>query len=169
LGNGDVWAADDAVRMMRETGCAGVVVGRGCLGKPWLFRELSQAFAGEPIDPAPALGEVIAVMRRHVELLMTHKRTPELGVRAFRKHVGWYLTGFPVGGYVRHALMDAETAGELNGLLDTLDPAMPLPPAARNLPRGHLHGPRPVELPPNWRQLANDPTPLRDAEVVSGG
>ncbi len=169
LGNGDVWAADDALRMMRDTGCAGVVVGRGCLGKPWLFRELAQAFAGEPIGPAPTLGEVVAVMRHHVELLVSHKRTPQLGVRAFRKHVGWYLTGFPVGPRVRRALMDAETAGELNALLDTLDPATLVPPAARNLPRGHLNGPRPVQLPPNWRQHADDPTPLHDAEVVSGG
>ena len=170
LGNGDIWAADDAVRMMRETGCAGVVVGRGCLGKPWLFRELSQVFAGVPIGPAPALGEVIAVMRSHVDLLMTHKPTPQLGVRAFRKHIGWYLTGFPVGGYLRRALMDAETAGELDALLDTLDPSMPLPPAVRNLPRGHLHGPRPVQLPANWRQLADDPAPLVGAdEAYSGG
>ena len=170
LGNGDIWAADDALRMMGETGCAGVVVGRGCLGKPWLFRELSQVFAGERIRPAPALGEVIAVMRRHVELLMTHKRTPQLGVRAFRKHIGWYLTGFPVGGYVRRALMDAETAGELDALFDTLDPAMLLPPAARNLPRGHLHGPRPVQLPANWRGLADDPAPLVGAdEAYAGG
>jgi nifR3 family TIM-barrel protein len=170
LGNGDIWAADDAVRMMRETGCAGVVVGRGCLGKPWLFRELSQAFAGEAVGPAPALGEVIAVMRRHVELLVSHKRTAELGVRAFRKHVGWYLTGFPVGARMRHALMDVETAAALDALFDTLDPAMPLPPAARNLPRGHLHGPRPVQLPANWRQLADDPTPLVGTdEAYSGG
>jgi nifR3 family TIM-barrel protein len=170
LGNGDIWSADDAVRMMRETGCAGVVVGRGCLGKPWLFRELSQAFAGVPIGPAPALGEVVAVMRRHVELLVAHKRTSQLGVRAFRKHVGWYLTGFPVGTYVRRALMDAETVAELDALLDTVDPHMRMPAAARNLPRGHLHGPRPVELPAHWRELADDPAPLVGAdEAYSGG
>jgi nifR3 family TIM-barrel protein len=169
LGNGDIWAADDALRMMRETGCAGVVVGRGCLGKPWLFRELAQAFARVPIGPAPALGEVVAVMRRHVELLVSHKRTPELGVRAFRKHLGWYLTGFPVGVRMRRALMDVETQRDLDSLFGQLDPSMPLPPAARNLARGHLHGPRPVQLPANWRQLADDPTPLVDAEVVSGG
>ena len=170
LGNGDIWAAADAVAMMRETGCAGVVVGRGCLGKPWLFRELTQAFADQPIDDAPILGEVVAVMRRHVDLLVAHKRTPQLGVRAFRKHLGWYLTGFPVGAFVRRALMDAETVAELDALLDSVDPQTPMPPAARNLPRGHLHGPRPVELPAHWRDRRDDPTPLDGAdEAYSGG
>jgi nifR3 family TIM-barrel protein len=169
LGNGDIWAAQDAVAMMRETGCAGVVVGRGCLGKPWLFRELTQAFAKQPIDEAPLLGEVIAVMRNHLDLLIAHKRTPQLGVRAFRKHIGWYLTGFPVGVYIRRALMDAESVAELDTLLDTLEPTTRLPAAARNLPRGHLHGPRPVELPAHWRDHADDPAPLVGADVAHSG
>ena len=108
--------------MMRETGCDGVVVGRGCLGKPWLFRELTQAFAGQPIDPAPTLGDVVEVMRRHLALLVAYKRTPQLGVRAFRKHLGWYLTGFAVGPSLRRALMDADTAAELDALFDLTDP-----------------------------------------------
>jgi nifR3 family TIM-barrel protein len=169
LGNGDIWAAADALNMMRETGCAGVVVGRGCLGKPWLFRELAQAFAGEPIDEAPSLGEVIAVMRRHLDLLVVHKRTPQLGVRAFRKHLGWYLTGFPVGVHIRRALMDADSVAELDKLFDSVDPKTQLPAAARNLPRGHMHGPRRVELPPHWRDRTDDPAPLRGADVAHSG
>jgi nifR3 family TIM-barrel protein len=169
LGNGDLWSATDATAMMRETGCAGVVVGRGCLGKPWFFRELTQAFAGVPIGPAPPLGDVTAVMRRHLALLVAYKRTPELGVRSFRKHVGWYLTGFPVGATLRRALMAADTATQLHALLDTVDPTLTLPPAARDLPRGHLHGPRPVELPVGWRQSPDDPAPLVGPEVAFSG
>jgi len=169
LGNGDIWAAGDAIAMMRETGCAGVVVGRGCLGKPWLFRELAQAFADQPIGDAPLLGEVVAVMRHHLDLLIAHKRTPALGVRAFRKHLGWYLTGFPVGAYIRRALMDAETSHQLDALLDAVDPQTPMPAAARYLPRGHLHGPRPVELPAHWRDLADDPAPLVGADLAYSG
>ena len=169
LGNGDIWAARDALAMMRETGCDGVVVGRGCLGKPWLFRELTQAFAGQPIDSAPSLGEVVEVMRRHLALLVTYKRTPQLGVRAFRKHLGWYLTGFAVGPSRRRALMDADTAADLDALFDLTDSDARLSGAARDLPRGHLHGPRPVALPAGWRESADDPTPPRGAELAFSG
>ena len=88
---------DDALAMMRETGCDGVVVGRGCLGKPWLFRELSQAFAGQPIDPAPTLGEVIDVMRRHVALLVDAQAHAATRRPRVSQALGWYLTGFAVG------------------------------------------------------------------------
>jgi nifR3 family TIM-barrel protein len=171
LGNGDIWSAADALAMMRETGCDGVVVGRGCLGKPWLFRELTQAFDGHEVDPAPKLGQVVDVMRRHLDMLVAHKRTPALGVRAFRKHLPWYLTGFPVGPVLRKALMDAESEAELHALLESLDPTTALPPAARNLPRGHLHGPRPVVLPWGWRDRIDDPTPPGAAAELafSGG
>ena len=169
LGNGDIWAARDAVAMMQETGCDGVVVGRGCLGKPWLFRELTHAFAGQPVDSAPSLGDVVEVMRRHLALLVSYKRTPQLGVRAFRKHVGWYLTGFAVGPALRRALMDADTAAELDTLLDSLNPAGQLPAAARDLPRGHLHGPRPVTLPAGWLDAVDDPTPPVGGDVLASG
>jgi nifR3 family TIM-barrel protein len=169
LGNGDIWTAADALTMMRETGCAGVVVGRGCLGRPWLFRQLAQLFAGAPVDPEPVLGEVVTVMKRHLELLAAYKRTPELGVRSFRKHVGWYLTGFPVGAQMRRALMDADTVADLGALLDTVDPAMQLPAAAVSLPRGHLNGPRPVDLPAGWRDSIDDPRPPLGADLAFSG
>ena len=170
LGNGDIWSADRAVAMMAQTGCDGVVVGRGCLGRPWLFRELEDAFAGRPVTPAPKLGEVLDVMRRHLDLVVRDSTAPEFGIRAFRKHLGWYLTGFPVGGPVRRALVAAGSVGEIEDLFATLDGELDLPPEARNLPRGHLHGPRLVELPVGWRESANDPTsPLGADLVVSGG
>jgi tRNA-dihydrouridine synthase len=70
LGNGDIWEADDALPMMAETGCDGVVVGRGCLGRPWLFADLAAAFAGRTERVMPSLGDVATMMRRHAELLV---------------------------------------------------------------------------------------------------
>jgi len=169
LGNGDVWAAPDAVRMMRETGCDGVVVGRGCLGRPWLFRDLADAFAGRPVASPPPLGDVIEVMRRHARLLGELKESEAHGVRDFRKHVGWYLTGYAAGPERRRRLAQSSSYAELDDLLAELDPAVTLPPDAENLPRGHLHGPRPVTLPDGWRERADDPTPPTGADVESSG
>ncbi|HET9860113.1 MAG TPA: tRNA dihydrouridine synthase DusB, partial [Nocardioidaceae bacterium] len=103
LGNGDIWEAADAIRMVRETGAAGVVVGRGCLGRPWLFRDLAAAFAGEHVATLPTLGEVAAMMRRHAELLCFHMGE-ERGCKEFRKHIAWYLKGFRAGGELRKSL-----------------------------------------------------------------
>ena len=86
-----------------QTGCAGVVVGRGCLGRPWLFADLAAAFAGAEQRVRPSLGEVAAMMRRHAQLL-AEWIGEQRGVTEFRKHVAWYLKGFPVGGELRGAL-----------------------------------------------------------------
>src|SRR3712207_6834295 len=110
LGNGDIWEAADALRMVEHTGAAGVVVGRGCLGRPWLFRDLAAAFAGEQVATLPTLGEVAGMMRRHAELLVQYAGA-ERGCKEFRKHVSWYLKGFPAGGELRRSL----------ALVDTLD------------------------------------------------
>jgi nifR3 family TIM-barrel protein len=170
LGNGDVWAASDAIDMMAQTGCAGVVVGRGCLGRPWLFRELARAFAGEPAGPEPLLGEVVTVMKQHLRLLVEHKGSELFGVRGFRKHLGWYLTGYPAGAQPRRDLMALDTIAEVGQVLDRLDSAAALPESARNVPRGHLHGPRAVELPYGWLASAADPTPPVGADsAFSGG
>ncbi|MDQ1695564.1 MAG: hypothetical protein QOJ03_917 [Frankiaceae bacterium] len=169
LGNGDVWAAPDAVRMMRETGCDGVVVGRGCLGRPWLFGDLEAAYAGRPIAPPPALGEVVEVMRRHVRLLVELQGSEHYGVSDFRKHVGWYLTGYAAGPERRRRLAQSSSLAELDDLLYDLDPTVTLPADAQHLPRGHLHGPRPVTLPEGWREQADDPTPPAGADLPSSG
>jgi nifR3 family TIM-barrel protein len=113
LGNGDIWEAEDAVRMVRETGCAGVVVGRGCLGRPWLFADLAAAFAGRPDRVRPTLGEVATTMRRHAQLLAEWLGEP-YGVTDFRKHVAWYLKGFAVGGPARRAMAQASSLAELD-------------------------------------------------------
>jgi nifR3 family TIM-barrel protein len=169
LGNGDVWAAPDAPRMMSETGCDGVVVGRGCLGRPWLFRELAAAFAGNEVPASPALGEVVAVMRRHVRLLVEHRGDELLGVTDFRKHVGWYLTGYSAGPERRRRMAQASSLAELDELLGQLDPTVTLPPDREHLPRGHLQGPRPVTLPERWLDTVDDPTPPSGADVYASG
>jgi len=149
LGNGDVWEAADALRMMAETGCDGVVVGRGCLGRPWLFRSFDRAFAGVPDEPHPTLGQVAAVMRRHAAL-MAAWAGEDKGAREFRKHVSWYLKGFAVGGETRHALALVSSLAELDDLLATLDPDEPFPEGSVGAPRGRLGSPRRVVLPEGW-------------------
>jgi nifR3 family TIM-barrel protein len=149
LGNGDVWEATDALRMMRETGCDGVVVGRGCLGRPWLFRSFDRAFAGLPDEPHPTLGAVAAVMRRHAGLMATWAGEDK-GCREFRKHVSWYLKGFGVGGDTRQALGLVSTLAELDDLLATLDLDQQFPVGSVGAPRGRLGSPRRVVLPDGW-------------------
>lgn len=160
LGNGDIWEAADALRMVEQTGAAGVVVGRGCLGRPWLFRDLAAAFAapssveegrGPVTRPAlPTLGEVRVMMRRHAELLAEHMGE-ERGCKEFRKHVAWYLKGFPAGGDLRHRLALVDSLVTLDALLADLDPDAPFPTAELGAPRGRQGSPRSrVALPEGW-------------------
>ena len=150
LGNGDIWEADDALRMMAETGCDGVVVGRGCLGRPWLFADLAAAFAGRPERVMPSLGEVATVMRRHAELLVGWWDAEREAVTDFRKHVAWYLKGFPVGSELRRALASSASLAELDDLLARLDLDQPFPAAVVGQPRGRTTGARSVTLPEGW-------------------
>ena len=151
LGNGDIWEADDAVRMVRETGCAGVVVGRGCLGRPWLFRDLARALAGgEMHAPSlPRLVEVAAVMRRHAELL-TALMGEDKGLRDFRKHVSWYLKGFEVGGEIRAAGGMVSTLADLDAVLARIDGSQSFPVTEIRQPRGRQGSARRVVLPQGW-------------------
>jgi nifR3 family TIM-barrel protein len=164
LGNGDIWRGEDGVRMAEETGCDGVVVGRGCLGRPWLFRDLADAFSGRPVQAPPTLGEVAAIMARHARLLVEHMGDEAFAVRDFRKHTGWYLTGFPAGGEMRRKLAMARSLAELDDLLGQLDPSATLPPGNDALPRGHSHGPKEVSLPDRWMETRDDPTPPTGAD-----
>ncbi len=161
LGNGDIWEATDALRMVDETGAAGVVVGRGCLGRPWLFRDLAAAFGGRGGRPGdrhetshqttlPTLGEVAVMMRRHAELLVEHMGE-ERGCKEFRKHVSWYLKGFPAGGDTRRSLALVSTLAELDERLTALDPDAPFPLVELGKPRGRQGSPRRrVVLPEGW-------------------
>ena len=149
LGNGDIWEADDALRLLRDTGCAGVVVGRGCLGRPWLFADLGAAFADRPERLRPGLGEVARIMHRHATLL-AEWAGEERGVTDFRKHVAWYLKGFSVGSTLRSALSQASSLAELDDLLAQLDLAQPFPESVVGQPRGRTAGARAVALPDGW-------------------
>jgi nifR3 family TIM-barrel protein len=169
LGNGDLWEASDALAMVEATGCDGVVVGRGCLGRPWLFRDLADAFAGRPLQAPPEMGGIVAMMRTHAELLCD-SFGEDLGVRQFRKHSGWYLTGVPVGSAVRRSLAQAGSLAEVAELLSGIDVRLAFPAGAMRLPRGHTNGPRPVHLPSGWLDRVDDPTPPDGDDVlVSGG
>jgi nifR3 family TIM-barrel protein len=170
LGNGDIWEAADALRMVDATGCDGVVVGRGCLGRPWLFRDLALAFAGRQPPAPPRLGAVRDVLRRHARLLAEWLGEP-VAVRDIRKHVGWYMQGYPVGGSVRRRLTAAATVTDFEAELDRLDPDLRPLPGTTAQPRGKTSGPIRVALPDGWLDGVEDPSPVVDDEpqAVSGG
>jgi nifR3 family TIM-barrel protein len=168
LGNGDIWEAEDAARMVAQTGCAGVVVGRGCLGRPWLFADLAAAFNGNPERVRPNLGQVAATMRRHAELLVEWMAS-ERGVVEFRKHVAWYLKGFPVGGEIRTRLAAASSLAELDDLLGKLDPAEPFPDGVLGQPRGRTTGRRAVALPDGWLESRDSRDVPDGAELGHSG
>lgn len=171
VGNGDIWEASDAVAMIAETGCAAVEVGRGCLGRPWLFRDLDAALRGIEGRELPTLGEVCLMVRRHAEL-QVHYHGERHGMADLRKHMAWYFKGFPVGGETRHALGMVASLNELDELLTTLDPTAPYPERELGRPRGRQGTPRgKVVMPYGWldSRSAGDED-LSDAELdVSGG
>jgi len=170
LGNGDVWEAQDALRMMRATGCDGVVVGRGCLGRPWLFRDLADVFDGrEPADP-PALGGVVAVMLEHARLLAAWLGDEAAAMKAFRKHSSWYTKCFPGSAPLRQRLMQVLQQRELAELLSAVDPSLCYPPEAMRVPRGKTAGTQKVALPEGYLdRLDDDTAPGPGAETADSG
>ena len=170
LGNGDIWEAADAMRMIEETGVDGVVVGRGCLGRPWLFRDLAAAFGGETVLELPTLGEVASVMRRHAELL-GNLMGEERGCIEFRKHIAWYLKGFAAGKDVRSRLGMVSSYAALDELLARLDPTEAYPVSELGTPRGRQGTPKKVSVPDGWLDSREITAPL-DAgaeDPTSGG
>ncbi|MFA5775797.1 MAG: tRNA dihydrouridine synthase DusB [Ilumatobacteraceae bacterium] len=170
LGNGDIWEAADAVKMVEQTNCDGVVIGRGCLGRPWLFRDLIDAFSGRPISPSPLLGEVLPIMIEHATALCDHF-DGDRGIRDFRKHTGWYLTGYPVGGEVRRKFSEVSSLDQLRMLADSLDPSIAIVPGGERIARGHTNGPIKVVLPEGYVADRDDMSIPDDADVLqlSGG
>jgi tRNA-dihydrouridine synthase len=144
--------------MMDATGCDGVVVGRGCLGRPWLFRDLAAVFAGRPVPPAPPLGVVASVLREHAARLVDWFG-PRRGPIELRKHARWYVTGYPVAADLRRRLALVASLAELDDLLAELEPAALLRPGAERLPRGHTNGPITVALPEGYLDDLEDDTP----------
>ncbi|MFR0619148.1 tRNA dihydrouridine synthase DusB [Bifidobacterium thermophilum] len=151
FGNGDIWGADDALAMVRETGCAGVAIGRGCQGRPWLFADIKHAFAGSDERTNPNLGQVCAVILRHAGLLTEFYDGDErMAVHDLRKHIAWYLKGFPVGGTTRKAFMECENIADVKRVMDTLDPQAPYPQRIIDKPRGRVRYAKKVHLPYGW-------------------
>ena len=183
LGNGDIWSAADAIRMMRETGVDGVVVGRGCLGRPWLFGDLQQAFDEYRKDPnsdaainliQPNLGEVADAFKRHAELLVEYFENEDHACRDIRKHVAWYFKGYPVGGEFRARLAQVQSLKHMDDILGELDRSAPYPGEEAEGPRGRLGGAKTTSLPEGWLNsqelVGDDRTMLLEAELnVSGG
>ena len=174
LGNGDIWSGADAIRMIAETGCDGVVVGRGCLGRPWLFGELASAFAGEAEIPQPSLGTVAETLRRHTELLVDFFDGDENhACRDIRKHIGWYFKGYPVGGDIRSSLAVVESLQQMDDLLGRLDWTLPYPGADSEGPRGRAGTPKRTSLPNGWldsRELADSQrAEVAEAEIHNSG
>jgi nifR3 family TIM-barrel protein len=150
LGNGDIWSAEDALRMVDETGADGVVVGRGCLGKPWLFGDLAAAFTHGTVKAEPTLGEVAAAFRRHAELLVEFFDSEERACRDIRKHVAWYFKGYAVGGELRAALAMSSSLAQIDELLAKLDADQPYPGEAAEGQRGRAGTPKTPSLPDRW-------------------
>ncbi|GGC99005.1 tRNA dihydrouridine synthase DusB [Tersicoccus solisilvae] len=150
LGNGDIWSAEDAVRMVRATGVDGVVVGRGCQGRPWLFGDLQAAFEGSDRRFRPGVDVVAATFRRHAELLVENYGEEPKALRDIRKHVAWYFKGYPVGGDLRARLAQVETLAGLDELLGELDLTLPYPGEAAEGPRGRAGSPKRTALPDRW-------------------
>jgi len=176
LGNGDIWSGEDAIRMVDETGCDGVVVGRGCLGRPWLFGDLAAAFrvrAGElsaeeaaALRAAPSLGVVAQTLRRHAELLVEFYDDEGRACRDIRKHVAWYLKGYPAGHEVRAALSTVQSLEQMDEILAELDWSMPYPGADAEGPRGRAGSPKRPSLPDRWLESRSLETAGR-AEVAA--
>lgn len=150
LGNGDIWGAADALQMMQHTQCDAVVVGRGAQGRPWLFHDLVATLTtGKVTELAPNQGQVSAIILDHARHMIAHSRSENEALRNLRKHIGWYLRGFKLGGEMRQSLAQVTTYGELENLLNQLDPTFEYPEAARGK-RGRAGGQKKPHLPHGW-------------------
>jgi tRNA-dihydrouridine synthase len=169
LGNGDIWECWDALRMMRQTGCAGVIVGRGCLGKPWLFRDLAAVFAGEQPPPAPTFGEMVPVIIEHAQRLTDWFGEKRAGMM-MRKQLSWYTKGLAGGATVRSRLSQIRTVADVEREIQAIAPDARLPVTSLRLARGKSGGTQKVALPEGYLDdLEDDTPPVAAAGVASDG
>lgn len=167
FGNGDIWSAQDAQRMVAETGCDGVAIGRGCQGRPWLFADIKNAFAGSSERVNPDLAHVCEVILRHVNLLVDfYDGDEQMAVHDMRKHVAWYLKGFPVGGSVRKRFMESEKISDFEAVMADLDGSARLPEKTLSKPRGRVRYAKKVHLPYGW--LESRTTTAEQRETLFG-
>ncbi len=168
LGNGDIWSGADAVEMVKQTNCAGVVVGRGCLGRPWLFADLVAALQGNSTPHLPTLFEVREVMFRHGELIVDYFESEIRGCRDLRKHMAWYLKGFRVPSELRRQFGMVSSLNELRSLLDQLED-QPYPIEVSEKPRGRTSHGRAPTLPDGWLKDPDEMIHLEAEDMFSGG
>jgi nifR3 family TIM-barrel protein len=169
LGNGDIWAARDATAMMDRTGCDGVVIGRGCLGRPWLFADLAATFAGDEPTGPPPLGEITGTIRRHLVLSLDWYNDETTAVRRLRKHLRWYLQGYPVGTELRRSAGLVSTAADIHALLARLDPTTEVLPDAVTAPRGRTDAMARLVLPDGWCDAPDSLATVDDPLVAHSG
>lgn len=167
LGNGDIWEAEDALRMMRQTHCDGVIVGRGCLGRPWLFRDLADVFNGRATMNPPNFGEVLEIMSSHARKLCDWFGE-RMAMHAFRRHASWYTKGFRMRSEIRSAVMRIQTLAELESLFEDVDRSQPFPPSAMRVVRGKATGVQKVALPARFLDNVDDDVPLLGADDDPG-
>jgi nifR3 family TIM-barrel protein len=168
LGNGDIWSGADAVNMINQTGCSGVVVGRGCLGRPWLFADLVSALNGENNRVNPTLFEVRAVMLRHGQLLVEYFENEDRAMRDIRKHMAWYLKGFSVPREIRSSLGMVDSLTQMEQLLSQVQD-QPYPQAVGDAPRGRTSHGRAVSLPDGWLDDPDEFANITIDDAISGG
>ena len=168
LGNGDIWSGQDAINMMDQTGCNGVVVGRGCLGRPWLFADLVSALNGEHNRTNPSLFQVREIMLRHGQLLVEYFENEDRAMRDIRKHMAWYLKGFSVAREIRSSLGMVISISQLSQLLSLLED-QPYPQAVGDGPRGRTSHGRAVSLPAGWLDDPDEFANISIDDAISGG
>ena len=168
LGNGDIWSGADGMAMIEQTGCEGVVVGRGCLGRPWLFNDLVSAFHGKDLRTLPSLFEVREIMFRHAQLIVNHFESEDRGCRDLRKHMAWYLKGFRVSSSLRRQFGMVSSLAHMRELLDQLE-NQPYPTSIGDLPRGRTSHGRPVTLPQGWLDDPDELAVVELEDAFSGG
>ncbi len=170
LGNGDIWEARDALRMMRATGCDGVVVGRGCLGRPWLFRDLADVFSGREQQEPPSLGKIADLMLEHARMLVQWYDNELYAMKTFRKHCTWYVKGFTKASHLIPQLIQILCLEDLENILQTVNRDEPFPLRNLRTPRGKRRKKQKVALPQGFLDDPNDPRPPgKKAEVSTSG
>ena len=170
FGNGDIWEAHDAIEMMRVSNADGVVIGRGCLGRPWLFKQLGEIFSGKEASQFPTLGEVGDAMLAHAKAVVEWNGS-QTALRTFRKHASWYLTGFAVGKDIRREIQQINSLDDLTSIIDNFDAELSLPLDAYRIPRSHTGGPKDVSLPDGWLENPYEDFELSElaGQFASGG
>lgn len=118
IGNGDIWKPEDARQMLEQTGCDGVMIGRGALGNPWLFRRTIHYLKTGELLPEPTLEERKDTSLRHLELMVAHKGE-KVAVREMRKHLAWYLKGLPGAARARVLINKAGTVAEHREIMNS--------------------------------------------------